>query len=94
MMAAQLWETVLRLRPDIEADFAAGQFGWLLAWLRREVHARGRRTDALTLMREVTGEELSARRSCAIFGAVTGPFIFDRRHPCPSRRIRWPGRFG
>jgi carboxypeptidase Taq len=59
MIAAQLWYTVLKLRPDIESDFAAGNFGWLLQWLRSQVHQWGRQFDAVTLTRRITGEELS-----------------------------------
>lgn len=61
MMAAQLWYRALAERPELEADFARGEFGWLLGWLRRNVHAQGRRYDALELTRRVTGEELSPR---------------------------------
>jgi len=59
MIAAQLWERVCSLRPDIEEDFARGEFGWLLGWLRENVHRHGRRHDALTLVRMATGSELS-----------------------------------
>ena len=61
LIAAQLWERALGLRPDLEEDFARGDFGWLLGWLRENVHAQGRRYDALTLVRRITGGELSAR---------------------------------
>lgn len=61
MLAAQLWARVQSERPEIEADFARGEFGWLLAWLRKNVHARGRRHDLLELTRRVTGDELSPR---------------------------------
>jgi carboxypeptidase Taq len=61
MLAAQLWYRALALRPALEDDFARGDFTWLLGWLRQEVHAQGRRFDALTLARRVTGEELSPR---------------------------------
>ena len=33
----------------------------VLGWLREQVHAQGRRFDALELARRVTGEELSPR---------------------------------
>ncbi|QYM78482.1 carboxypeptidase M32 [Horticoccus luteus] len=61
MMAAQLWYRALAERPALEADFARGEFGWLLQWLRTQVHAQGRRFDALELTQRVTGEELSPR---------------------------------
>ena len=59
MLAAQLWYRALALRPALEEDFARGDFTWLLGWLRENVHAHGRRFDALELVRRVTGEELS-----------------------------------
>jgi carboxypeptidase Taq len=65
MIAAQLWATVRAARPTWEQDFARGDFAWLLAWLRSEVHAHGRRYSALELVRRVTGEELSPRHLVA-----------------------------
>ena len=65
MIAAQLWATVRRGRPTWEDDFARGDFAWLLAWLRAEVHAHGRRQSALELVRKITGEELSPRHLVA-----------------------------
>lgn len=59
MIASQLWYRALSLRPALEEDFARGDFSWLLQWLRDNVHAQGRRWDALALVRRVTGEELS-----------------------------------
>jgi carboxypeptidase Taq len=61
MLAAQLWYRALALRPTLEDDFARGDFTWLLGWLRANVHAQGRRYDALQLARRVTGEELSPK---------------------------------
>jgi carboxypeptidase Taq len=61
LLAAQLWYRALTLRPGLEEEFARGDFSWLLAWLRAEVHTQGRRFDALELARRVTGEELSPR---------------------------------
>jgi len=59
MIAAQLWYRALALRPALEEDFARGDFSWLLAWLRENIHAHGRRHDALTLVKLATGEDLS-----------------------------------
>src|SRR4051812_44665695 len=61
MIAAQLWYRALSLRPELENDFARGDFQWLLSWLRENVHTQGRRLDMLALTRQVTGEELSPR---------------------------------
>ncbi len=59
MMAAQLWYRALALRPEMEADFARGDFSWLLTWLQTEVHAAGRRYTMPELLKRVTGESLS-----------------------------------
>jgi carboxypeptidase Taq len=59
MMAAQLWYRALALRPGLEEEFARGDFSWLLGWLREQVHAQGRRYDALELTQRVTGEALA-----------------------------------
>jgi len=59
MLAAQLWEAVRREEPGLDADLARGDFGRLLGWLRRNVHAQGKRYDALALAQQVTGEPLS-----------------------------------
>ncbi len=59
MIAAQLWDCARALRPGLEAEFARGDFGWLLGWLRENVHVVGRRHDAFALVRQVTGQDLS-----------------------------------
>jgi carboxypeptidase Taq len=59
MFAAQLWYRALEERPDLEADFARGDFAWLLGWLRKNVHALGRRYELPELVRHSTGSELS-----------------------------------
>lgn len=59
MIAAQLWATVLKTYPDIEDDFARGDFSRLLGWLRTGIHEQGRRYETLELVRRVTGEELT-----------------------------------
>lgn len=61
MMASQLWYHVLTLRPELEQEFAHGDFSWLLAWLRENVHAQGRRYSMGALVKRITGEELSPK---------------------------------
>jgi carboxypeptidase Taq len=61
MIAAQLWYRALAVLPGLEDDFARGDFSRLLGWLRREVHARGRRLPALELVRTVTGGDLTPK---------------------------------
>ncbi len=61
MLAAQLWYTALEQHPSLEADFAHGDFSWLLLWLRSHVHSQGRRYSLGELAKRVTGEPLSPR---------------------------------
>lgn len=61
MVAAQLWYRVLEERPDLEEDFARGDFTWLLGWLRTHVHAHGRRYELPELVERVTGSSLSPK---------------------------------
>lgn len=65
MIAAQLWARVRALRPGLEDEFARGEFGWLLAWLRENIHTQAKRYGTLELVRRVTGEELSPRHLVA-----------------------------
>lgn len=65
MIAAQNWAMVRRTLPGIENDFARGDFSRLLGWLRTHIHEQGRRYDALTLVKRVTGEELSPQHLIA-----------------------------
>ena len=58
-MAAQLWYSVLDQHPKLTDEFAKGDFTWLLSWLQKNVHAEGKRYDALALTEKVTGEKLS-----------------------------------
>jgi carboxypeptidase Taq len=61
MMAAQLWYRALALRPQMEEEFARGDFTWLLGWLRETIHAQGKRLDTLKLVQHATGEPLSPK---------------------------------
>ena len=78
MIAAQLWYTVQSLRPNLQDEFAGGDFTWLLGWLRTQVHHQGRQYSATALVRRITGEELTPRyllrylseRYGALYGAV------------------------
>ncbi|HEY1108750.1 MAG TPA: carboxypeptidase M32 [Opitutaceae bacterium] len=65
MIAAQLWARVRTLRPQLENEFARGDFAWLLGWLRENIHTQARRYGTLELVRRFTGEELSPRHLVA-----------------------------
>jgi carboxypeptidase Taq len=59
MIAAQNWAAAQVALPGLEEDFARGDFGRLLGWLRKEVHEQGQRYSALELVERVTGKPLS-----------------------------------
>lgn len=60
LLAAQLWYRVQEDLPDLEADFAKGDFLPFLEWMRRHVHCKGRRQFTLAFTKETTGTELSS----------------------------------
>lgn len=73
MLAAQLWQTAKVRLQGLERDFARGEFGRLLGWLRSEVHTRGRRENLFELTRRVCGAELDAAPLLAYLRERHGP---------------------
>ena len=61
IFAAQLMAAASQHLPDLERDLAAGRFGRLLSWLRREVHAHGRQFESAALVERATGQPVSAK---------------------------------
>ncbi len=59
LYAAQLMAAARRQMPDLDGQFAAGEFAGLLRWLRREVHVAGRLHDSETLVERVAGGPVS-----------------------------------
>jgi carboxypeptidase Taq len=45
---------------NLESRFAAGEFGPLLDWLRREIHGAGRMLESEPLVERATGTPVSA----------------------------------
>lgn len=60
LLAAQLWQKILRDLPSLRAEFAAGKMDSLLGWLRQNVHSLGRRHHTMAFAKQVTGAELSS----------------------------------
>jgi len=60
LIAAQLWETVLREIPSLPKSMEKGDFKPLLLWLREKVHKHGAKFDAKELVQKVTGRPLDA----------------------------------
>lgn len=61
MFAVQLWERALVDLPDLPAQIERGQFDELLGWLRKNLHAHGRKFTLDELARRITGEPLQSR---------------------------------
>ncbi len=59
LYAAQLYKAAELELGALEPQFASGDFAPLLGWLRRNIHAQGRRYQPGELVRVVTGEELN-----------------------------------
>lgn len=60
LYAAQFFEQARSDLPDIDSQFARGDFAPLLGWLRQNIHRHGKRYRAGELVKRVTGKELSA----------------------------------
>ncbi|MEE2680787.1 MAG: carboxypeptidase M32, partial [Planctomycetota bacterium] len=60
LYCAQFFETATEAMPDLHQQFARGEFGGLLAWLRENIHVHGRRYSASELCKRVTGKPLSS----------------------------------
>jgi carboxypeptidase Taq len=61
LYAAQFFEQARRDVGDLDAMFARGEFGPLLAWLRTNIHQHGKRYTAGELANRITGRELSSQ---------------------------------
>ncbi len=61
MMAAQQWAAAERSLPDLSGDIARGDFTGLNDWRRRNIWSRASTLSTPDLMRQATGEALSAK---------------------------------
>jgi len=59
LYAAMFFAKALEEMPDLEEQFAAGQFGQLKKWLNEKIHSHGRRYRAEKLAEVVTGQSLN-----------------------------------
>ena len=73
LYAAQLFERAREDLGDIDRQFAEGDFGPLLGWLRDRIHRHGRRYRAAELVEKVTGKPLGHRALMAHLKAKFGP---------------------
>jgi carboxypeptidase Taq len=61
IFAGQLFDRAEEELGDLSGQFARGEFGGLLGWLREKVHRQGQRYRAPRLMERVTGAALDHR---------------------------------
>jgi carboxypeptidase Taq len=60
VIAAQLWDSLRAALPDLEQQIARGEFNGLFGWLRENVHGVGAKVSVKALMKDATGQPLSA----------------------------------
>jgi carboxypeptidase Taq len=60
MAAAQFFQAAVEAEPGILPGIAKGDFGPLVAWLRRHVHGQGSRLTPSELIHQATGKPLDA----------------------------------
>ena len=58
VIAAQLWETFVRVNPARDAEIGRGEFSPLLSWLRSELHQHGRKFEPQELVARITGSPI------------------------------------
>lgn len=61
MMAAQLYETMVRDIPNIPSQLREGEFGDIHIWLNNKIYQKGRLQRPDDLIKTITGENLSHR---------------------------------
>jgi carboxypeptidase Taq len=79
LYAAQMYECAVRAMPDLEVQFARGDFNGLLGWLRNRLYQQGQRFRAAALIEHITG---SAPHHRAFVAALRGKYA----------QLGWTGR--
>ena len=76
LVSAQLWEKIQLELPGLNAEIENGQFGSLLAWLRRNIHRHGAKFTPQDLVQRVTGSRITPepylRYLKSKYGAIYG----------------------
>src|SRR3954452_17720110 len=60
VVSLQIWERLAADLPDIEDQFARGEFGQLMTWLREHLYRHGRKFTPSETLEKVTGGGLDA----------------------------------
>ena len=87
LYAAQFFHQAQRDMPDLMEQVAAGQLLGLKGWLNEHIHAQGARLTADQLVREVTGEGLSAQHFVDYLRTKFAP-LYGLGWPTTSRNTR------
>jgi carboxypeptidase Taq len=61
LYSAQFFAAARRDIPTLDEEMTRGEFGSLLAWLRKNIHAHGKRYSAQELAKNATGEKLNSK---------------------------------
>ena len=76
ILGAQYYAAALKAYPDIETEFARGEFSTLFNWLHDNIWQHGRKYDTLELTERLTGESISVKPLVAYlnqkFGEIYG----------------------
>ena len=59
MIAAQLFQSAMKAYPSISAELSSGNFQTLVAWLRENIHSRGRLLSMQELLSQATAQPLN-----------------------------------
>jgi carboxypeptidase Taq len=59
LVSAQLWEKIRADIPGLDGQIEQGQFTFLLAWLRTNIHRHGAKYKPQELVQRVTGEKIN-----------------------------------
>jgi carboxypeptidase Taq len=60
VIAGQLWESLRNAVPELDTQIARGEFTGLFTWLHENVHSMGAKVPVNELMKQATGQPLSA----------------------------------
>jgi carboxypeptidase Taq len=61
LYAAQFYRQIEKEVPRLDQKIAKGDYKEILNWLRKNIHAQGKRHTASELVKKVTGEKLNSR---------------------------------
>jgi carboxypeptidase Taq len=59
LISVQLWEKIHKDIRDLDDQICRGNFGELLAWLRKNIHQHGHKYDPQDLVKKVTGSKIT-----------------------------------